>query len=431
MIRALVRASWVALARDRTALALSFVLPIVFYSIFALVFGGDQRARMPRVNVIVVDEDGSPVARRLLAALAAEPSLRLHTAPGSREGEPPAAPFDRVSAEAAVRAGKVPIALIVPEGFGAQRPDFVGAGQEATPLLLLADSANPIAPQVVKGMVQKVSFTVLGDLYLGAGVEALDLWGVDFTPAQRERLAELTEYLATREEGGNATKGSSGPGGGEMLIPVTIRDLTGEEKERPLVTFYASGLGVMFLLFSAAGAGGALIEERESGTLDRLLSTRLTMRQLLTGKLLFLFSMGFVQISLMFLWGQLVYGVDLFGHLPGFLLMAGCTALVTSAFGLVLAALCRTRKQLVAVSNLVILSISALGGSMFPRFLMPEGLQKASLLAFNSWALEGFLDVFWRGQPLTAALPEAAVLLAWSALFFAVALRVARKWESV
>ena len=84
-----------------------------------------------------------------------------------------------------------------------------------------------------------------------------------------------------------------------------------------------------------------------------------------------------------------------------------------------------------AVSNLVILSISALGGSMFPRFLMPEGLQKASLLAFNSWALEGFLDVFWRGQPLTAALPEAAVLLAWSALFFAVALRVARKWERV
>ena len=70
--------------------------------------------------------------------------------------------------------------------------------------------------------------------------------------------------------------------------------------------------------------------------------------------------------------------------------MALPTALACSAFGLVLAAVCRTRKQLVAVSNLVILSISALGGSMFPRFLMPEALQRASLVAFNSWALEGF-----------------------------------------
>ena len=96
-----------------------------------------------------------------------------------------------------------------------------------------------------------------------------------------------------------------------------------------------------------------------------------------------------------------------------------------------LATLCRTRKQLVAASNLVILSISALGGSMFPRFLMPEALQRVSLVAFNAWALEGFLDVFWRGAPLSAALPEVAVLLAWAAVFFLVARRLARRWEAV
>jgi ABC-2 type transport system permease protein len=111
--------------------------------------------------------------------------------------------------------------------------------------------------------------------------------------------------------------------------------------------------------------------------------------------------------------------------------MALPTALACSAFGLVLAALCRTRKQLVAVSNLVILSISALGGSMFPRFLMPESFQKASLVAFNSWALEGFLDVLWRDRPLAALAPEVAVLLGWTIVFFVVARRVARRWEVV
>jgi ABC-2 type transport system permease protein len=155
------------------------------------------------------------------------------------------------------------------------------------------------------------------------------------------------------------------------------------------------------------------------------------MGSLLAGKLAYLTSLGLVQLAVMFGWGWLAFGLDLRGHLPGIAAMALPTALACSAFGLVLAALCRTRKQLVAVSNLVILSISALGGSMFPRFLMPESFQKASLVAFNSWALEGFLDVLWRDRPLAALAPEVAVLLGWTIVFFVVARRVARRWEVV
>jgi len=429
MIATVVRNAWIALSRDRAAVALSFVVPIVFFSIFALMFGGGQKSGVPRVDLIVVDEDGSEISRRLLTALAEEPALRPRTAPRTRPGAPPPAPYDRAAAEAAVRAGEVPLALVVPPGFG-DRPLAFGRGTEETPsLLLLADRADPIAPQVVQGLVQKVSFTALGDLFLTGGLEALDEWGAEFTGEQRERFDEMAAFL--REQGGFRAGAPGGDDGAGMPVAVEVRDLTGEGKKSPLVTFYALGLGVMFLLFSAAGAGGALIEERESGTLDRLLSTRLTMGRLLTGKLLFLTSMGLAQISVMFVWGQLVFGVDLVGHLPGFLLMAATTALAASAFGLVLAAVCRTRKQLVAVSNLVILSISALGGSMFPRFLMPEAIQKVSLAAFNSWALEGFLDVFWREEPFHAALPEAAVLVAWAAVFFAIALKIARGWERV
>ena len=41
-----------------------------------------------------------------------------------------------------------------------------------------------------------------------------------------------------------------------------------------IVSFYAAGIGVMFLLFSCAGAGGTLLEEEESGTLGRLIGSR-------------------------------------------------------------------------------------------------------------------------------------------------------------
>ena len=159
-----------------------------------------------------------------------------------------------------------------------------------------------------------------------------------------------------------------------------MRDIVGEKKRNPTVTFYAAGLGVMFLLFSASGAGGALIEEAESGTLDRILATRVSMTTLLLGKLVYLAGVGVVQLVLMFGWGALVFGIDLWHHLPGFLLMAVATAVATSTFGLLLASVCRSRMQLVAISNLSILVMSALGGSLYPRFLMPEKMQKLGLV---------------------------------------------------
>lgn len=422
MIAAVLRTSWNMLRRDRAALALSFGVPIVFFTIFALIFGGQRDAATRRVELVVVDEDASARSARLLEALAAEPGLDLRRAAERAAGETAAPPYDRAAAERAVRGGEAAVALVVPKGFGAT-PLAFGPNEARPRLVLLADTSDPIAPQLVSGLLQKALFTGLGDLLLEGGIDSLDRVAF-FTPDQKGKLAGLLAQARLRPAGADA---------GGAALPVTIEtvDLLGTGKRHPLVAFYAAGLGVMFLLFSASGAGGALIEERESGTLDRLLSTRLDMRTLLAGKLVYLASLGFVQLVVMFVWGWAFFGLELPRHWAGFLLMAVPTALVCSAFGLVLAALCRTRKQLVAMSNLVILSISALGGSMFPRFLMPVALQKASLVFFNSWALEGFLKVFWREEPLWHLWPELAVLALWTVALMTLARRLARKWEVV
>lgn len=432
MIGTLIAAGWQQLRRDRAAMLLSFAVPIVFFTIFATIFGGTRDAGTRRVRLLVVDEDATPRSERFLAALEAERSFDVRRAPRAKEGEPEPPPYDRTSVEAAVRAGDAAVALVVPKGFGAGRFAF-GPAEEGKPKIeLLTDSSDPIAGQMTAGLLQKVVFTSLQDLFLEGGIDSLDQVAA-FTPEQRERFASLLDEVRRRRTGTEGAAGEEVASDGGMALPIEIEthDLLGEGKKNPLVAFYAAGLGVMFLLFTAAGAGGALIEERESGTLDRLLSTRVTMGQLLAGKLFYLASLGFVQITVMFVWGWALFGLELPGHFLGFFLMAVPTALVSSAFGLVLAAISKTRKQLVAMSNLVILSISALGGSMFPRFLMPEALQKASLVMFNAWSLEGFLDVFWREEPLVALVPEIAVLLAWTVALFLVARRLARRWELV
>jgi ABC-2 type transport system permease protein len=215
-----------------------------------------------------------------------------------------------------------------------------------------------------------------------------------------------------------------------MGLSTEIVDVMASDRRAgSMVSFYAAGIGVMFLLFSCAGAGGVLLDEVESGTLERLLSTRVTMTTLLAGKWLFLALIGFLQLAVMFTWGWLVFDLPLLSHVPGFVLMTAATASAAAALGLVLATLARSRAQLSGLSTILILTMSALGGSMFPRFLMTETMQKFGLLTFNGWALDGYLKVFWRNAPLWQLWPQVLVLAGLTLVFLAAARVLARRWE--
>ncbi|MCA1581288.1 MAG: ABC transporter permease [Acidobacteria bacterium] len=425
MILAIAKSRLWNLRHDRAAFVLAFIVPIVFFSIFASIFGRSSgRATTAAVRLAVVDEDQSANSRRFLAALRAESALKVSDAPRAESGA--SVRYTAASAEAAVRAGELPVALVVPKGFGQSAIGF-GPAADRAKLVILSDPSDPIAPQVLAGLLQKVAMTAMPDVMARGGIDALDRWGGNLTPEQRQRLEENVRGLSERP----APSPSGGAGGGAGLVEVTRRDVLGQKKGNPMIAFYAAGIGVMFLLFSAAGAGGALIEEAETGTLDRILSTRVSMSRLLAGKLVYLAGIAATQLTVMFLWGALVFGLSMKGHWTGFFIMTVSTALAASTFGLLLAALSRSRMQLVALSNLTVLAMSAVGGSMFPRFLMPEIMQKIGLITLNAWAIDGFQKVFWREEPLTRLWPQVLVLCAISVVFFALARRVARRWEAI
>ncbi|PYQ28849.1 MAG: ABC transporter permease [Acidobacteria bacterium] len=416
MITSIARTSWLNLRRDRAAAVLSFVVPLVFFSIFAGIFAG-QRNSTSKVRVAIADEDRSPESKKLIDALARESSLEVRRGPDSKQ---PAIRFDARSVDEYVRKGSAPAAIVIPKGYGAA--PFRFGGTSAGPRFrILADSSDPVASNVISGMLQKVVMTAAPASMIRAGTRELDRWSGGLTAQQK---STIEQNISTFEKRPAAEKGSGG-----TIVGIDVVDVLGKSKKNPIVAFYAAGIGVMFLLFTASNAGGALLEEAESGTLDRILSTRVTFTQLLLGKGLYLWTLAVTQLTVMFLWGALVFGLELRSHLAGFVLMTAATAVATSAFGLLLAALANTRQQLGAISTLVVLSISALGGSMFPRFLMPAGLQKVGLVLFNAWAIEGFTRVFWREEPLSSLAVPILVLLAFGVAFFAIARRLARRWE--
>jgi ABC-2 type transport system permease protein len=421
MIATLLRVSWTNLKRDRVAQALVFLLPIIFFSIFASVFGNQGRDATSRIRIAVVDEDGSELTRRIVKGLQDEKSLRVRT---TVDAEGKAGALDRAAAEKLVRNGDVPVAVILPKGLGETAAAF-GQSANAVRVTLLADVSDPIAPQMVNGLLQKVSMTAAPDLMMQGGMKQFEQYAGALTPQQR---AAVDAWLPQITPGSG--QGTPSAGEGAFGIGVDTVDVMRQGRTEGLVSFYAAGVGVMFLLFSVSGASGSLLDEVDSGTLDRVLSTRLGMSGLLTAKWLFLTLMGIAQLTVMFTWGRIAFGLELESHLPGFFVMTAVTSAAAAGFGLLLATVARTRAQLSGMSTIIILTMSALGGSMFPRFLMTETMQRFGLLTFNAWALDGYLKVFWRNAPISALWPQVLVLMGLTIVFMMSARLFARRWES-
>jgi len=452
MTGTLLRVNWLNLKRDRVALLLTFVLPLVFFSIFAFIFGGSGGGGgLGTMKLIVVDLDGSEMSVKLARALDDQGALTVETAPPATEENPDPVPYDRESGRKAVRTGKRSAALVIPAGFG---ENFGNFGGTMASVELIHDPSNPFAKHIVSGLLQACAMTAAPDALLQGGIDQLEAFGGPLTPQQETAVGMIKGFLATPDPavpgdtGGedgveSGETGSAGDAFGGLIQVEAINAMEGEEEDGgdgpQIISYYAAGIGVMFLLFSMAGAGGSLLEEQEQGTLERLLSSSVGMGRLLACNWAFFAVVGFLQLLVMFTFAALVFGLDLFAlrTFAGFVVMTGVTAAAASAFGIVLATICRSRAQLSALSTIVILVMSALGGSMVPRFIMPDFMETTSLFTFNGWALDGYLKVFWYADPqatfgqfLFSLLPQLAVLAAMAAVFFLAARTLARRWES-
>ncbi len=373
MIWTIFRLGWLHLKRDRVALALTFILPIVFFSIFAAVFSDLDTEHLEALDTVLVLEDQGPTGERFATLLEQEPALRIQRV------EAESINAARHFAVETIRQQEADVGIVIPVGFAA---GLVESGEEAQAIEVLADSANPLVAELATG--------ILGSVALRLTFEQL---GVIEQSSGREAL--------------------------ESPFTFEIADVVGNATDKSAVAFFSAGIGVMFLLFAVSGRSGILIDEKESGVLRRILASRLGLAQLLLGHWLFLAVLGFVQVTVMFVWGWAAFGLDLWtaDHLSGFVVMTAVSAAAAAAFGLFLASLCRTRIQLAGVSAVVILVMSALGGSMFPRYLMPEGLKKLGLLTFNAWALDGYQKVFWYETGLADLKPQVLVLLMVTVVF--------------
>lgn len=409
MIRTVIQTSWRRLRNNPSELFLTFIVPMVFFSIFALIFGSrDASSSTPKIKIAISNESPSELSDRSVQLLEEQSSLRIsppNKSNGSKSNSSKSQTVKRETAQDLVRRGMVSAAVVF------SIPKKSNPSDDSFKVEIMTDSFDQVASQVLAAIVQKAVMTANAEI---AKKKPID--------AGSEPMSNGVVWARHNNTMGIGANFPQPP-------VVEVVDVIGGKKANPVVAMYASGIAVMFLLFSATTASGSLLEERENSTLDRLLCSRLTMDQLLLGKWAYLTIIGAIQMSLMFLWGALVFRIDLFNHLEGFAAMTLVTAGAASSFALMLAAICQSRMQLGWVSTIVILSMSALGGSMVPRYLMSENIQRVGLLTFNAWALEGYNKVFWRELPLNELSMELAVLTTCGFVFIVAARVFAVRWE--
>jgi ABC-2 type transport system permease protein len=456
MIGLLLSIHWLNLKRDRVALVLAFVLPVAFFSLFTSLFGGLGAGvgEANPVQVLVVDADHTGISRWFVTALEELKALRVVLRYPLASASQELTDTTRDAISEAIRAGDYAVAVLIPRGFGAALTAF---NREATGLEVFYNPANPMARFMLGGVLQGAALKVAPALLLQQGITALERFRDTLAYDQRQGVETILHALrsgtpwhtfsSVAETAVPRPPGAAGepPWLSTALqytelvnVPIRMTDVRGQGGS--LVAYYAAGIGVMFMLFSMAAAGGSLLEEQESGTLERLLNSRLRIGTLLVGKWLFYTVLAIVQLLVMFVWGAVVFDLDLWtvNRLTGFFAMAVVAATAAAAFGIVLAVLCKSRAQLNGVSSIVILLMSALGGSMAPRFVMPAFMDTVAKFTFNGWALDGFLKVFWYDNPrasllqsVTTLWPEMTVLVGLTCVFLLLAYVVARRWETV
>jgi ABC-2 type transport system permease protein len=333
-----------------------------------LLFGFILATDVEHMPLGVLDASRTPASRRLVADLAAS------------EAFDPRPYATRATLDRALVRGEVGVALVIP-------PDF--------------DREARRAPDVAAASVQ-VTYDAAEAVLAGNAETFL-----------RGLVTASTRRLAREQAGADGE-----PGG----VAVVTRALFNPRLEgKPFMVAGTFGWVLSFLTTLITAV--AIVNEKITGTFEQLQVTPATSAEILLGKILPMGAVFAFDVVLMVLIAGFGLGVWPAGSLAFFLAVSTFYVLVSLSLGLVISATSSTAAEAVQKTVLFSVPLVMLSGFAFPVRNMPAVFRWLAELFPATHYIRVSRAIYLRGEGPLTLLPELALLLLFSGLLVAYALR--------
>ena len=355
----MVRKEFIQLRRDPGTLIMILGIP----AMQLLLFGFAVRTEVHHLPTVVLDQSRSPESRLLIETIVQTQNFDVI-------GDV----TDRAAIAQAIERGTARAALIVP-------PDFARAlkrGEHASAQVIV-DAANPLASSAAISGAALVASVLPGKL------------GAD--PAQASAPIDLR------------VRPWYNPGGESS-------------------TFVVPGLvAVMLTITLLVVMSGAIVREREVGTLEQLVVTPISKSSLLLGKIIPFVMIAYLQMSNVLLLGYLVFHVPIRGSLPLLYALSGLFILAILGMGLLVATFARSQAAAQQMAFGFTMPSILLSGFIFPLEAMPRAAQLIGHILPITYYLEIVRGILLKGSGIGVLWRPALYLAGFAAVTLSISVR--------
>lgn len=339
---------------------------IVFPLIFLFVFGGIfGKDSSVSFDVALINNSQSQFSKEFVDQLDKNPIFKISDSATTLE-----------SAKEKMNRGELDAAIILPAGFGEVQNNKYPTGQAT----VLYDENNATAAQTLQSVLDSVFKEV----------------NAKFVPVE-------APFTVTLES--TSTKG------------LTQFDY-----------IFSGLLGFSLLTLGIFGPTSVYPRLKQRGVLRRYQTTTLKVWQYFVGNIISNSVYGLLSVAAMFVVALTFFNLTMVGDYISLALFVILSAAVLFGIGLAVGGWAKNENQAAPLANLITFPMIFLSGTFFPRFLMPEWLQKVSEYLPLTPVIDGCRMIINEGSTLIDIAPQIGLLVLWGAVIYTIAIRTFR-WE--
>jgi ABC-2 type transport system permease protein len=365
-IKALTKKEFIQMSRDVRSLMGALFNPLLMIFLFGYALSLD----VDRIPTVVLDFDGTPVSREFIHRLTDSRYFTL-VRYLDRDGD----------VDSSLTRGEALMAIVIPRDFASKVKQGVNA-----PLLVVFDGSDSNTATIALGYFKAVA----------AGFDIA-------LQEQRIRRAGLRM----------------------VDMPLEARVRVWFNPELKSKNFIIPGLtGVIMMAICSVMTALSVSKEKETGTLEQLISTPITSLELLLGKLLPYLAVGLVDLALVVGAAVLIFDVPFRGSYINLFITSLIFLIGSLSWGLFVSVVAKSQLQASQISVIsAFLPSFLLSGFIYPIENMPVVLQALTFIVPARYFVEILKGLFLQGVGLTVLWPQVLALVVYAVLI----LNLARK----